>query len=187
VCFIICKITLELEHTILATLYLAGAKNTYSWRAKKGDLQCAFPLEVLIVYSLKLSFVANTNNPTSIGLTPGETIWFGSLEFTVDRLACLSLSPEEGDSGTIFVGMVHSGLLSLHTTLDDSSNEGDATSGVGGSSGSLIPLGCNVITPTVPITTTLVPKNTPALLTILMVTVQTTTPQLGMELLLDQQ
>jgi hypothetical protein len=56
-----------------------------------------------MVTSLKLSFVANGNNPTGVGLTLGETICFDNLEFTVDRLGRLSLSPEEGDSGTIFV------------------------------------------------------------------------------------
>jgi hypothetical protein len=34
-----------------------------------------------MVYLLKLTFVANGNNLTSIGLTPDETICFGSLEF----------------------------------------------------------------------------------------------------------
>jgi hypothetical protein len=66
-------------------------------------LQHAFPLDVLMVTSLKLSFVANGNNPTGVGLALGETTCFDNLEFTVDRLGRLSLSPEEGDSGTIFV------------------------------------------------------------------------------------
>jgi hypothetical protein len=39
-----------------------------------------------MVPALKLSFIANGNNPTSVGLTPGSTIHFGNLEFTVDRL-----------------------------------------------------------------------------------------------------
>jgi hypothetical protein len=89
-----------------------------------------------MVTSPKLSFVANGNNQTGINLTLGETIHFGSLEFITDHLGCLSLSPNEGDSSTIFIGIVHSGSLSLHTTLEDSSNEGGATSSTGGSSGS---------------------------------------------------
>jgi hypothetical protein len=85
-----------------------------------------------MIVSLKLSFVAIDNNPTGIGLALGETIHFGSLEFTADRLSRLSLSPKEGDLGFIFVEMVHSGLPSLHTTLKDSCNEGGTTSGAGG-------------------------------------------------------
>jgi hypothetical protein len=68
-------------------------KNTDNWRARKGDLQRAFPLDILMIYSPKLSFIANGTNPTGAILTPGETICFGSLEFTTDNLDHLSLSP----------------------------------------------------------------------------------------------
>jgi hypothetical protein len=51
VCFVVHKTTSELEGVILATLYLAGAKNSVSWRARKGNLQRAFPLDVLMVHS----------------------------------------------------------------------------------------------------------------------------------------
>jgi hypothetical protein len=44
-----------------------------------------------------------------------------------------------------------------------------------------------VVTPADPITATPAPENTPALQTILTVTVRTMVPQLGMELLPDQQ
>jgi hypothetical protein len=63
-----------------------------------------FPLNILMVYSLKLTFIANGNNWTGVGLFPSETIWFGSLEFTVDRFSNLSLSPEGNDSGIVFIG-----------------------------------------------------------------------------------
>jgi hypothetical protein len=88
-----------------------------------------------MVYSPKLTFIANGNNSTGIGLAPGETIYFGSLEFTVDHFGRLSLSPNGEDSGAIFVGMVHSGSSSLHTALKELSDEANATSGEGGSSG----------------------------------------------------
>jgi hypothetical protein len=67
---------------MLTILYLAGAKNIDSWRARYEELQRAFPLDVLMVPSPKLSFVANGHNPTSVGLVPGSTIHFGKLEFT---------------------------------------------------------------------------------------------------------
>jgi hypothetical protein len=139
VCFIIHKTTLELERATLTTLYLVGAKNTDSWRARKGDLQRTFPLNVLMVYSPKLSFIANGKNPTNVGLALGETICFSSLEFTANRLGRLSLSPQEGDSGTTFGRMVHSGSPSLHIAIEDSSDEGSVASGEGGSSRSPSP------------------------------------------------
>jgi hypothetical protein len=66
-------------------------KNTNSWHARKGDLQRAFSLDIPMVISSKLSFIANGNNLTSVGLTPGKTICFGSLELTADRFGCLTL------------------------------------------------------------------------------------------------
>jgi hypothetical protein len=50
-CSIVRKTISILEHMILTTLYFAGAENTDSWHAKKGDLQCAFPLDILMVPS----------------------------------------------------------------------------------------------------------------------------------------
>jgi hypothetical protein len=113
-----------------------------------------------MVTSQKLSFIANSNKPTSVGLTTGKIIHFGLLEITADRLDRLSLSPKERDSSTIFVGMVNTGSPSSHTTPKDSTDEGDATSRARGSSRSPSPQGCNMVTPTVPITTTPAPENT---------------------------
>jgi hypothetical protein len=116
--------TCDVDHHVLV-----GAKNTDSWHTRKLDLQHTFPLDVPRVISLKHSFIANGDNLIGVSLTPGETIHFSSLEFTTDRHGCLSLSPYEGDSSTIFVGMVHGGSPSLHTILEDSSNEGGTASG----------------------------------------------------------
>jgi hypothetical protein len=91
-------------------------------RQERGFVAC-FPLNVLMFYSSKLTFIANSNNPTDIGLALGKTICFGSLEFTAERFGNLSFSPEGNDSGVIFVGMVQSEPPSLHTILEESSSE----------------------------------------------------------------
>jgi hypothetical protein len=70
-----------------------------------------------MVPSPKLLFIANGNNPTGVGLALSSTKHFSSLELITDCLGHLSLSPQEWDSGTIFIGMVHSGSPSLRTTL----------------------------------------------------------------------
>jgi hypothetical protein len=85
--------TRDLDRPILAV-----AENTDNWRARKGALQRGFPLDVPMVTSLKLSFIANNNNLADVSLTLSKTIHFSSLEFTADRLGRLSLSPYEGDS-----------------------------------------------------------------------------------------
>jgi hypothetical protein len=136
-----------------------------------------------MVYSPKFTFIANGNNPAGIGLAPSKMIYFGSLEFTANRFGNLSLSPEGEDSGAIFIGIVHSGSPSLHTVLEESSDESDAALGRGGSLGFPGPQGCNVVTPTIPIATTPPPENTLTLLTIVMVQLQTATLQPGIGLL----
>jgi hypothetical protein len=136
-----------------------------------------------MVYSPKLTFIANDNNTTDVGFSPSETICFGSLEFTVDRFSNMSLSPEAQDLGAIFIGMVHSESPSLHIILRESFDEGNVASGGGGSSGFPGPRACNVVTPTIPIATTPLLKNTLALLTIPTTQLWTATPQLGIGLL----
>jgi hypothetical protein len=94
-----------------------------------------------------------------------------------------NLSPQEWDSHATFIGMVHSGLPSLHTALKESSDKDGAASGAGGSSESPNHRGCNVVTSTNPITATPAAENTLALQTIPMIMVRTVAPQPGMELL----
>jgi hypothetical protein len=43
----------------------------------------------------------------------------------------MSLSPEGNDSGAVFMGMVHNRSLSLHTILEESTNEDDSASSEG--------------------------------------------------------
>jgi hypothetical protein len=127
--------------------------------------------------------VANGNNLTGIGLAPGKTIFFGSLEFTADCFGNLSLSPEGDDLGVVFVVVVHSRPLSLHTVLEESYDEGNATMAGGVSCSFLSPRGCNVVTQAVPITTTPPLESTPALPNIPTVQMQTTEPQPSSSLL----
>jgi hypothetical protein len=119
-----------------------------------------------MLYSPKLTFVANHNNLAGVGLTLGETTCFDNLELTADRFGHLSLSSEEDDSGAVFIGMVQNVSPSLRTILKESFDEGDAASGERGSSKSPGLRGCNMVTSTVPITTAPPPKNTPTSLPI---------------------
>jgi hypothetical protein len=77
----------------LTALYLAGAKNTDSWCARKGDLQCAFPLDIPMVASSVLAVAADDEQMSCGGFSLNESIHFGSLEFIADCFGGLSLSP----------------------------------------------------------------------------------------------
>jgi hypothetical protein len=83
--------------------------------------------------------------------------------------------------------MAYNRSLSQCTALKESSGEDVATSGTEGGLGSSGPRGCNVVTSTDPIIDAHVPEGTPIVQTIPTVTVRTTVPQSGMELLPDQQ
>jgi hypothetical protein len=113
--------TSELESVILTTLFLL-----VQLVGKEGGFAACFSMDVFMVTLRKLSFIANGNNPIGVGLAPGETTCFGSLEFTADHFGHLSLSPDEQDSSAIFVGMVHNGSPSLSTALEYSSDEDGA-------------------------------------------------------------
>jgi hypothetical protein len=78
---------------ILTTLYLADEKSTYSWRAKKGHLQRAFPLDVPMVPSSVLTVAAGGERLLCGGFSRGKTIRFESLEFITDHFGGLSVSP----------------------------------------------------------------------------------------------
>jgi hypothetical protein len=142
----------------LTTIYLAGAKNTDRWHARKEDLQRDSPLHVPMVPSLKLSFIANDNNPTGVGLAQGNTIDFGGLEFIADRFGHLSLSPSVEELRC----HVH-GNGPQWVTFSMYPSRGVLWQGR--------PRGCNVVTSTDPIITIPVLEGTPALQTIPTVTV----------------
>jgi hypothetical protein len=78
----------DLDHPISC-----WGKNTISWHAKKGELQQAFPLGVLMVPSSVLTIATDGERLSCHVFSLGETICFGSLEFITDRFDSLSLSP----------------------------------------------------------------------------------------------
>jgi hypothetical protein len=69
--------------------------------------------------------------------------------------------PEGDYSSTVVGGMAHNGSPSLHAILKELPSEDGSTSSEGESSGSLIPMMCNVVTSATPIATTPLPKETP--------------------------
>jgi hypothetical protein len=113
VCFVVCKTTSELECAILTTLYLAGAKSTYSCCARKGNLQRAFPLYVLMVPSSVLT-VATHSDRLTCGGTLSETIRLGSFKFIADYFSGFSLSP---------IGGVTQNPTSWRAMIEDSAEE----------------------------------------------------------------
>jgi hypothetical protein len=80
--------TRNLDHPVLA-----GAKNTNSWRARMGDLQGDFPLDVLMVPSSMITIAADGERLTCGGFSLGETIHLGNFELIADYFGSLSLSP----------------------------------------------------------------------------------------------
>jgi hypothetical protein len=83
--------------------------------------------------------------------------------------------------------MMHSRSSSLHTALEESSDEDGAALGAWGESCIRRLPRVHVVIPTDPINATPAPENTPALQTIPAVTVLTVVPQPRMELLPNQQ
>jgi hypothetical protein len=140
---------------ILTTLYLAGAKNTYSWHARKGDLQHAFSLNVLMVPSSVIAIVADGERLMCGGFSLGETICLRKFEFIVDYFGCLSLSPRRGDEGAALMGSTRSRASTpWRAMIEDSSEEFLATSSGEGSFGLPSPRRCNTGAPFAPTTTT---------------------------------
>jgi hypothetical protein len=72
-----------------------------------------FPLDVLMVHSLALVVATDGELVTCSGFPLGEAIFFGSLEFIINRFADLSLSPKGSKSCAAFMGTTCGGSPSL--------------------------------------------------------------------------
>jgi hypothetical protein len=129
VCFVVHKTTLEQECTILTTLYLAGAKNTDSWRTRKGDLLCSFPLDISIVPSSALTIATDGERLSCNVFSLDEIIRFRSIKFITDRFGDLCLSPMGDGLGATVMGSTHGGTPSpLWAMTEDSIKEFHTTS-----------------------------------------------------------
>jgi hypothetical protein len=67
-------------------------KNTDSWRARNGDLQHPFPLDISMVPSSVPTVASNSERLSCDGFSLSETIRFRSLELITNRFSGLSLS-----------------------------------------------------------------------------------------------
>jgi hypothetical protein len=84
----------DLDHPVLA-----GVENTDSWHTRKGDLENAFPLGVMMVPSSVITTIgADAEYLTCGGFSLGETIHIGSFEFVADYFGVQILFPGKGDS-----------------------------------------------------------------------------------------
>jgi hypothetical protein len=127
--------TRDLDHAILV-----NAQNTNSWCTKKGDLQCAFPLDVPMVPSSTIIIATDVEHLTCGGFPLGKTIRLGSFEFIANYFCGLSLSPRRGDLGAAFMGSTRSGTPSLQRAMIEDSTEEFlmASSGEGASASPLL-------------------------------------------------
>jgi hypothetical protein len=148
---------------ILTTLYLADAKNNGSWHTRKGDLQRAFPLNILMVPSSSIVIVANGECLVCSGFSLCETVRFGSFEFITDYFDGLSLFPKRGDEGTSFVGSTCRGASTpQRAMIEHSTEEFLMVSSGEGSLSHPSPRRCSARASLAPATTTTWKKNTPA-------------------------
>jgi hypothetical protein len=109
----------DLDHHVLA-----GAENTNSWCARKGHLQCAFPLDVLMVPSSVITIAIDGERLTCDGFSLDKTVHLGNFEFIADYFSSLSLSPKRGAAGVAFMGSTLNGASTpWQATIEDSTEE----------------------------------------------------------------
>jgi hypothetical protein len=72
---------------------LVGVENTDSWRTRKGNLQHAFHLDVLMVPSTMINVTANGEHLTCGGFSLNEPVRLRNFQFITDYFDDLSLSP----------------------------------------------------------------------------------------------
>jgi hypothetical protein len=94
-------------------------------------LQRASPLDVLMVPSSSITIAADGECLTCGGFSLSKTIHFGSLEFLIDRLGGMSLSPMGDGSDVVAMGSAHGGPLLPQWTMMGDSAEGFSTAPVG--------------------------------------------------------
>jgi hypothetical protein len=107
----------------LTTLHLVSAKNTNSWCTRKGDLQCATPLDILTASSSSIAITADDEHLASGGFSLGEPGHIRNFEFITDYFDGLSLSPRSSNEGTIFVGSTRSRASTPQRAMVEDSTE----------------------------------------------------------------
>jgi hypothetical protein len=178
-CFEVHKTTLEQELTILTTMYLVSLINTDSWRAGKGDLQRAFPLDVLMVPSYVITVAADGEHLTCGGLSLSKTVRHGNFMFITDYIDGLSLSPRRGDTGVPFMGSTHRGAPTLQQAIIENSTKEFLMMPSGeGSFSHPSPRRHGTGVSLAPVTTTTRMENAPAARAMMMIPPWTVAPQL---------
>jgi hypothetical protein len=100
----------------------------------RGFAAC-FPLDILMVHSSALTVATDSERLMCGGLSLGETVHFGNLEFIAECFGSLCLSRKGSDLGAFFMVTTRSWSPSLQTMIEDSTDEFYmASSGEGSSS-----------------------------------------------------
>jgi hypothetical protein len=110
--------THDLDHPISCP-----CNNTDSWCSRKGYLQHATPLDVLMVPSSSIPITADGERLACGGFSLDEPIHLGNIEFITDYFNGLSLSPRRGNKDAIFVGLTRSGASTPQRAMIEDSTE----------------------------------------------------------------